>query len=913
MSDIVTRLNAALSGRYRIERKLGEGGMATVYLADDLRHERKVALKVLKPELAAVVGAERFLAEIKTTANLQHPHILPLFDSGEADSFLFYVMPYVEGESLRERLDREHQLPVEEAVKIASDVAEALQAAHDQGVIHRDVKPANILLSKGRPLVSDFGIALALGAAGAGRLTETGLSLGTPHYMSPEQATGDLSVGAATDIYALGCVLYEMLVGEPPYTGGTPQAILGKIIQAEPASATKARRSVPAHVDAAIRKSLEKIPADRFTGAHALVRALGDSGFTHGASAAGVGAVAGGSAGRRALPWALAAAFAATTLVFALRPSGESSTDVVRLTIPLVDLDSVRPEDPDPFTRYAQRELDVSPDGQLVVWRQSFPAPQRLYLRRLDQETAVALEGAGNAFVPTFSPDGAWIAFFELENEGYGLKRISVTDGRVETIATLPGTQFLPGLAWGDDGTLVANDHGTIYRVPATGGAWEGVRPDRSGSFGTVGSPVMLPGGETLLYHVRVGPDPSTAEIRAMDLATGEERTLVEDAMNPVYVPSGHLVFVRSGALMAVRFDARRLEALGQPAAFVDVMQQVYSTSSTSETGAAQVAVSATGTLVYAGGGVLPARPEELVRLTPGGDTLPMVSDGRSIFTIRVSPDGRRLAFASLHGVQQGDLWVRDLARGLSQRVESGAATVIGVEWSPDGASLVYTGFVGEEPAQIYRIAADGTGVAEALTETTGSIPVVSSVAPDGSIAYMSLSLERFATGDLYGDIWVLPPGESPRAFLTGEGGLAYPTFSPDGRWLAYVSRANGTRSVYVRPYPGPGAPTLVAGGEALAPAWSRDGGRLYYKAPGPDGRFAIMSVGISTEGGLRLGTPERVMLATGSSVPRTYDVFADGSIVDRVPTGPAQNTLGVRELHVVVNFAQELKERLPE
>ena len=227
MNTPVERLNAALEGRYRIERELGQGGMATVYLADDIKHERKVALKVLKPELAAVVGAERFLAEIKTTANLQHPHILPLFDSGEADKFLFYVMPYVEGETLGDRLDRDHQLPVDEAVQIATAVANALDYAHRHGVIHRDIKPANLLIHDGQPVISDFGIALAVGTAGQGRLTETGLSVGTPHYMSPEQATGDQTVGVATDIYALGAVLYEMLVGDPPYTGSTAQAILG--------------------------------------------------------------------------------------------------------------------------------------------------------------------------------------------------------------------------------------------------------------------------------------------------------------------------------------------------------------------------------------------------------------------------------------------------------------------------------------------------------------------------------------------------------------------------------------------------------------------------------------------------------------------------------------------------------------
>ncbi|HSR40988.1 MAG TPA: serine/threonine-protein kinase, partial [Longimicrobiales bacterium] len=235
---LVERLNAALSGRYRIEGELGEGGMATVYLAQDLRHQRKVALKVLKPELAAMVGGERFLAEIQVTANLQHPHILPLFDSGEADGFLFYVMPYVEGESLRDTLDREHQLPVEEALRITRAVASALDYAHRQGVVHRDIKPANILLHDGEPLLADFGIALAVQEAGGGRLTETGLSLGTPFYMSPEQATADRDPGPRSDVYSLACVLYEMLTGDPPFTGSTAQSVVGKIITAAPVRPT---------------------------------------------------------------------------------------------------------------------------------------------------------------------------------------------------------------------------------------------------------------------------------------------------------------------------------------------------------------------------------------------------------------------------------------------------------------------------------------------------------------------------------------------------------------------------------------------------------------------------------------------------------------------------------------------------
>ncbi|HEY6784755.1 MAG TPA: serine/threonine-protein kinase, partial [Gemmatimonadales bacterium] len=228
----LARLAAALSDRYHIERELGAGGMATVYLAQDLKHDRRVALKVLRPELAAVIGAGRFLAEIRTTANLQHPHILSLFDSGEADGTVFYVMPYVEGESLRDRLNREKQLPVDAAIRIATEVADALDYAHQQGVVHRDIKPENILLHGGHTLIADFGIALAAAKTGDTRMTETGMSLGTPAYMSPEQAMGEREITPRSDVYALGCVTYEMLVGEAPFTGPTAQAIVAKVLTA---------------------------------------------------------------------------------------------------------------------------------------------------------------------------------------------------------------------------------------------------------------------------------------------------------------------------------------------------------------------------------------------------------------------------------------------------------------------------------------------------------------------------------------------------------------------------------------------------------------------------------------------------------------------------------------------------------
>src|SRR5690348_7315753 len=280
-------LSESLAGQYRIDREIGAGGMATVYLAHDLRHERKVAIKVLRPELAAVIGAERFLREIRTIATLQHPHILGLIDSGQVGGTAFYVMPFVDGESLRERLGREKQLPVPDAVRIAREVAAALDYAHRHGIIHRDIKPENILLHDGSALVADFGIALAVSEAGGARMTETGMSLGTPHYMSPEQAMGERDITARSDIYALGATTYEMLVGEPPFTGPTAQSIVAKVMTAEPAAPSSVRRTVPPSVNSAVLTALEKLPADRFGTAGEFAAALSAATGTAGRAASG--------------------------------------------------------------------------------------------------------------------------------------------------------------------------------------------------------------------------------------------------------------------------------------------------------------------------------------------------------------------------------------------------------------------------------------------------------------------------------------------------------------------------------------------------------------------------------------------------------------------------------------------------
>ena len=514
MSDPVTRLNAALEGRYAIERELGEGGMATVYLADDLKHERKVALKVLKPELAAVVGAERFLAEIKTTANLQHPHILPLFDSGEADSFLFYVMPFVEGETLQDRIDREKQLPVDEAVGIATAVANALQTAHDQGIIHRDIKPANILLSRGEPLIADFGIALAIGAAGGGRLTETGLSLGTPYYMSPEQATGDQAVGSSTDTYALGSVLYEMLVGDPPYAGNTAQAVLGKIIAGDPVSAAKHRPSVPANVDAAIRCALEKLPADRFTSAQEFVRALDDPGFRRGGEAArGVAAGAG--------VWNTSSiAFASLALVFAVG----FGWLLLRLDPPQpVSRQVLSTEGWAGLETLFGRLVALAPDGSSMI----LPLDDsQLGLKMRGSTEITPIPGTEGGRHVVYSPEGQWIAY----SVGTDLFKRPLVGGSPVRLAEDLATGTL-GLAWLDDRTILYEQNvgaeepeggrRRIVQIPDDGGEplvvfW----PETEIGEGSRFTPIWvsgLPGGRGALVVMCTDACPS-AELHLVDL-----------------------------------------------------------------------------------------------------------------------------------------------------------------------------------------------------------------------------------------------------------------------------------------------------------------------------------------------------------------------------------------------------------
>jgi serine/threonine-protein kinase len=861
MSDPIDRLNAALEGRYSIERQLGEGGMATVYLADDLKHERKVALKVLKPELAAVVGAARFLAEIKVTANLQHPHILPLFDSGEADGFLFYVMPYVEGETLRDRMDREHQLPVDEAVRMATNVAEALDYAHQTGVIHRDIKPANILLQAGKPVISDFGIALAVGVAGGGRLTETGLSLGTPHYMSPEQATGDLSVGAATDIYALGCVLYEMLVGDPPYTASTPQAILGKIIVGEPTSATKQRASVPLNVDAAISKALEKVPADRFAGAQAFASALADPGFRHGQQP--LLEPAGNPRGNVGwLPWLIAAvSVVAAGIGWGSRPGAEGGRPVasfvpVSLATSLVNLRVI-------VDRFA-----VSPDGSAIVYISEDPSTgsNRLFLRRLDELEPTPLPGGVDGFSPVISPDGAWVAFFS------GLELVKVPiDGSAPPFV-LAEVQTGRSATWGTDGRIrfaTASGRGPILSVSAEGGPVDTL-VFRGDTAAWRAEPI---GDDRLLLSLLADRD-RLITVRESD---GTMRVLTE-GMDARLAPSGHLLFTRRAgdgwSLIAAPFDVRRGILSGPETVLAIDVPVGYATPA---------AGTLAGDVYYLAGS--PRTDRRVFLMDRGGREEPAGFEPGSWISVAASPDGRRIAANSWDGARR-TIWVSDLTSATRVTFDEDR---FGPTWSPDGNQIAFTYFprnaVGREATSMWWTGADGRGEPEPIGSRMNAYP--SGFSPDGTTLYF-----RHLTGSESGadirSVDLRSPEHEDRPLLATRADEGLSTPSPDGRWLAYETDASGRSEIRIGRLPGVSDPVQVTVGGGSIVGWRGDGQRFYYRDATTVWEVAVGPAEVSPASRVAaFALPDRTVSA---------DIMPDGERLVVVQGGPMYSELIVRQ-----------------
>jgi serine/threonine-protein kinase len=753
MSEITERLKVAIADRYVIERELGQGGMATVYLAHDVRHDRKVALKVLRPELAAVIGAERFLQEIKVTANLQHPNILALYDSGEAEGFLYYVMPFVSGESLRDKLDREKQLAVEEAIEITRGVAAALDYAHRQSVIHRDIKPENVLLHDGQPLVADFGIALAVSTAGGNRLTETGLSLGTPHYMSPEQSMGDREIDARSDIYSLGAMLYEMLAGEPPFTGPTAQAIVAKVITEKPTLVTTTRDTVPRHVAQAIYRALAKLPADRWPTAPAFSEALVRPGVAD-ADSYGLPDDLPAPARWRRTPTvpallALLALVGVAALWGWMRVPETPAPVRLSVTLPGFTPTSFGPS------------VTLSPDGTTLAYAAGGGGSWTFVVRRLAQLNTTTLSGSEGAYTPFFSPDGEHVGFLADQST---VKRVNITGGPPVTVAdSAAGTG-----SWGTDGWIyfVHNDGG-IARVPEDGGQVERLTEvdTATAEFGHAW-PDVLPGNTGVVYTSARYPL-AGARISVLDLATGESRDLLAGTYAR-YAESGHIVYtLADGALMAVPFDPDRLEVTGSPVSIVDdVPIRTF--------GGAEFTLAQNGTLLYGVG----STEVGIALVDRAGNEQLYPTTEPSVADPRVSPDGSRIVL-EVQGATGNDVWVYHLRDSTMSRLTFEGFNIY-PEWLPDGRTISFSRSDASPDRNLYTKPADGSAPATTIELPLSQVEGVWS--PDGE--WLVVRQGDRARGQ-NADLAALRIGsnEAPIEILTTPFPERSPALSPDGRW----------------------------------------------------------------------------------------------------------------------------------
>ena len=797
-------LRDSLGDRYTLDRELGRGGMATVYLAEDVRHRRRVALKVLHPELSAVLGPDRFLKEIELTANLQHPHILALFDSGSAAGQLFYVMPFIEGETLRNRLERETQLPVDDALRIAREVADALSYAHDRGVIHRDIKPENILLQSGHALVADFGIALAVQQAGGQRMTQTGLSLGTPQYMAPEQAMGDKAVDQRADVYALAAVIYEMLTGEPPHTGPSAQAIVAKVLT-EPVRPVRSHRAaVPEHVDYALQVALEKLPADRFSSVQEFSEALRGGTSTR----MPVPRVASGGSrpGHRRL-WLAVGAITVTAVALGLgwvlgrsRPAAE--TEIPALAVPLAIPISAEGA-PDGAA------MSISHDGTwLALVGQDSVGGYKVMVHGLAGQRGIVLE---DGLPLGFSPNGQFLAYATFAS---GLRIVPLTGGPAIQAS---GRTLFRGATWLDDSTMVA---------PILGGR-EFLRV-------TVGSPVQdtlpLSIRDTLIYG---NPRAVTADLLLMargvlagigeigvhSISSGTFRPLGIRATSASFVDPGIVIFLTDATLWGLEVDPQTLVPRGAPRAIAlgELGGRVVSYA------AARNGVLVVRRSLGTGGRRLVVRDRET------GVVREVRQERMHYRSVRFSPDGNRLLYTvALRATLGGDLYVTDIQDGNTVRLTSDSSYVA-PEWTRDGR-VIYATIRRQLGARSYVVAAEATGGGslDTLISRPNSIYEIE-LTPDGRRVLWREDGGAANVRDILSAVPHVGDSIRPeRATRFDERGIA---LSPDGQWYLYSSNETGRSEVYLSRIGGDGARWPVSNSGGTEPRWSRNGEVFYRTA----------------------------------------------------------------------------------
>jgi serine/threonine-protein kinase len=818
------RLTAALAGRYAIERELGHGGMATVYLARDLKYNRPVALKVLRPELTAALGLERFLREVRISARLDHPHILTLIDSGESDGFLWYVLPYVHGESLREALNRERQLDLGQALTITRQIAGALDYAHREGVIHRDIKPENILLHEGEAMLADFGIAVAVREAGGDRLTESGLSLGTPQYMSPEQATGERELDARSDVYSLGAVLYEMLTGEPPHTGPTMQAVIAKLLTERPTRVRTVRDTVPEGVDNAVAKALAKVPADRFHGASQFAAALDER----------------GAVGRATLP---------RPLKWALGTAG-----IVTLAAVIVILAHPRPNsltlgEFTPITLEAGLEIEpsISPDGKLVAYAGGPLSQTRIYVRQPGgRPVALTADSGPPQRRPLWSPNGTRILF--------------ETDEDLFLVPSLGGVPRLMArraccAAWSPDGREVAyvgsprrpgsfERPESIFVRPPDGGAPRfvaGVFDPHSLAWSPDGKWLALvSGNDQFAVGTALFGNTGPSAIFVVPAAGGTPVPVTDNTklnVSPAWTPDGrHLLFVsdRDGArdVYAVRLGSSGTPA-GTPSRITTGLNaHSISISASAARLAYSVYTSRANVWTIAIPTDGPVSVDRATQITTGNQTVEQMT---------LSPDGRWLYFDSNRS-GNADIYRMPVNGGETEQLTTDPADDFGPDISPDGRWMaLYSTSAGNR--DIFVMPADG-GEAQRVTDDPGE-ERFPSWSPDGrSLAY------TLTGADARDGLYVISRDASGRwgtpRQVWNKANLG--RWSPDGRTLVSA----WTDGVWLIPAAGGVsrrvAPPLetVSDREPAWAYWSRDGRTIYCKSRDRAGRSWIWGVAVT-------------------------------------------------------------------
>ena len=874
-------------GPYEILAPIGAGGMGEVYKATDTRLDRTVAIKVLPSHVSDDPQArERFEREARAVSSLNHPHICTLYDVGQENGVDFIVMEHIEGETLAERLEK-RALPLEQALQRGIEIADALDKAHRHGVVHRDLKPGNIMLTKSGAKLLDFGLAKLMPEpsqvgpemATVTKMTQEGTIIGTFQYMAPEQLEGK-EADARTDLFAFGAVLYEMVTGRLAFEGESQASLIAAILEHEPPALSTLQTMTPPVLDHVVRMCLEKDPDERWQSASDVMRQL--KWIT--AEGSSTTMLPPGKARSKPAQWIAIGIVLGTLLagigIWTFAPP-RPAEPTRRLSINL-------PADAPPAAVMGivgTPGFALSPDGSRVVYAGESGDQRRLYLRSLARLDVTPLPGTERAQSPFFSPDGEWIGFFEFP--GGTLKKVSVRGGPAITLCE---TRIPGGASWSADNTIIFATDG-LFRVSASGGAPEPLTtPDPAKEETRHFRPEVLPNAKAVLFSIRptVGAPPN--RIAVLSLESGEYHTVLEGGYSPRYAPSGHLLFLTGETLMAAPFDLEELRTTGPP---VPVLEGISGTPNMS-----------IGSFSFSGDGSLAYQPSltaaTLVWVDREGlEVEPLLEDPlKNPSGLQISPDGRRLALST-----EGDIWVYPLDGRPPTRLTAGGSDMLPV-WVQGGSRIAFSS-TRASGVDLLWIPSDGSSSEPEL--------LLKSPPPNFVRAWShrtkELIFEQSPPGDPADIMAMAIDGErEPRVVVKTADAEGMGAISHDGRWLAYVSRVTGSWEVWVQPYPGPGAPTRISANGGMEPLWKPGDEELYYI----EGGNKLMAVRIFLEPELRFEAPQTLFeipysLPVGS---HTYDVGPDGRFLMIKPL--VEEGLARRELILVQNWFEELERLVP-